>query len=248
MRLTVLGSNGTYPTPGRPASGYLVSDQSAVIMLDCGPGTFVRLLEREIVPDAIVLTHRHGDHCLDLLPLFNHLRFDRPEVRGLPVLGPPGVYGRLAEFAGAGPGHTFHEVFESRVVEPGDEARVGPIRLRFGEAIHPVPALAVGAVSDGGRRLAYSGDTGPGGDLAGLAHDADLLLCEATHQGPVPAARYEYHLYASEAGRIATEAGAASLLLTHLAPTLDPAASISEAAAIYDGPVDHAVPGMEVEV
>ena len=71
MQLTVLGSNGTYPTPGRPASGYLVDTVSGRILLDCGPGVFAAMLDREIFPDAIVLSHGHGDHCLDLLPLVN---------------------------------------------------------------------------------------------------------------------------------------------------------------------------------
>lgn len=246
MRLTVLGSNGTYPTPGRPASGYLVESET-VVMLDCGPGTFPELLGRGVVPAAVVLTHRHGDHCLDVLSLFNHLRFDRPDIRRLPLLAPRGVYGRLAEFVGAGPGHAFHEVFERRWVEPGDRVDVGDLSLSFGEAMHPVPAVCV-TVESGGARLVYSGDTGPGGDLMAMAQGADLLLCEATNQGPVPEDRYGYHLYAVEAGSVAATAGAARLIVTHLAPTLDPAVSVAEAAAIFDGPVEHATAGMEVEL
>lgn len=246
MRLTVLGSNGTYPTPGRPASGYLVAS-GATVLLDCGPGVFPALLDRGVIPDAIVLTHRHGDHCLDVLSLFNHLRFDRPDVRHLPLYAPRGVYGRLAEFAGAGPGHAFHDVFERRWVEAGDHVTVGDLDLTFGAVVHPVPAVCV-RVDDGARTLVYSGDTGPGGDLATLATGADLLLCEATAQGPVPADRYEYHLFASEAGAIAAEAGVGRLLVTHLAPTLEPSVSIAEAASEFDGPVDHAAPGMEVDV
>jgi ribonuclease BN (tRNA processing enzyme) len=246
VRLTVLGSNGTYPTPGHPASGYLVSSDTAVL-LDCGPGVFPMLLEHGVMPDAIVLTHRHGDHCIDVLSLFNHLRFDRPDVRHLPIFAPPGVYGRLAEFAGAGPHHPFHEVFERRPVEPGEVVTVGDLTLTFGAAVHPVPAIVV-RVSDGERSIVYSGDTGPGGDLVSLATGADLLLCEATHQGPIPADRYEYHLFASEAGSVATTAGVGRLLVTHLGPTLEPTVSIAEAASEFDGPVDHAAPGMEVEV
>jgi ribonuclease BN (tRNA processing enzyme) len=247
MKLTVLGSNGTYPTPGRPASGYLVSSGGSSVLLDCGPGVFPALLDLGTMPDAIVLSHRHGDHCLDVLPLFNHLRFDRLDVRDLPLYAPRGVYGRLAEFAGAGPNHPFHDVFSQTPVEPGDEVTVGVLRLRFGAAVHPVPAVVV-SVNDGDTTLVYSGDTGPGGDLVAVAEHADLLLCEATHQGEVPGERYEYHLYACEAGEVAAEAGVGRLLVTHVAPTLDPAVSITEAASEFDGPVDHATPGMEVEV
>ncbi len=247
MRLTVLGSNGTYPTPGRPASGYLVDDGDTVLMLDCGPGTFPALLARGEIPDAIVVTHRHGDHCLDLLSLFNYLRFDRADVRGLPLYAPDGVYRRLADFAGAGDEHAFHRAFDHRTVAPGDRFEVGGIAVGLGAVAHPVPAVCVGLTA-GGRRLLYSGDTGPGGDVAVMASGADLLLCEATHQGPVSGDRYPYHLYASEAGQVAASAGVGRLVLTHLGPTLDPAVSIAEAAAVFNGPVAHAEPGMEVDV
>jgi ribonuclease BN (tRNA processing enzyme) len=216
-------------------------------MLDCGPGTFAQLLDLGSMPDAVVLTHRHGDHCLDLLSLFNHLRFDRPDVRGLPVFAPEGVYRRLAEFAGAGPGHVFHDVFDHRTVAAGDRVDVGDLHVRFGETVHPVPALCV-EVTEGATRLVYSGDTGPGGDVPQMADGADLLLCEATFQGPVPLDRYGYHLYASEAGGVAAAAGVGLLVVTHLGPTLDSAVSVAEAAAAFDGPVVHADPGREVEV
>lgn len=247
MKLTVLGSNGTYPTPGKPGSGYLVSSATTTLLVDCGPGVFPALLERSVVPDAIVLTHRHADHCLDVLPLFNHLRFDRPQVRGLRLLAPPGVYGSLAEFAGAGPDHAFHDVFAREWVEGGDTAAVGDLTLRFAAAVHPVPAVCV-EVTDGSSRIVYSGDTGPGGELVRMAEHADLLLCEATLQGPVPADRYPYHLHAVEAGAVAAAAGVGRLLVTHVAPTLDPSVSVEEAASVFDGPVDHAAPGMEVDL
>ena len=99
-----------------------------------------------------------------------------------------------------------------------------------------------------GRRLVYSADTGPGGDLAALAAGADLLLCEASlASGPGPQS-WPYHLSAAEAGALAREAGVGRLLLTHLAPMLDPARSVAEAAEAFGGPVEWAAPGMEVQV
>ena len=124
---------------------------------------------------------------------------------------------------------------------------LGDISLDFGAAVHPVPALSM-RVGAAGATLVYSGDTGPGGDLIELSSGCDLLLCEATHQGPPPPDRYPYHLHAEEAGGIAAQAGVGALLVTHVGPTLDPAVSVAEAANVFEGRVDHAVPGMEVEL
>jgi ribonuclease BN (tRNA processing enzyme) len=246
MRLTVLGSNGTYPTAGHPASGYLVQADHTSVLVDCGPGVFPVIHASGSVPDAIVLSHGHGDHCLDLLPLFNHLRFDRPEVRSIPLYAPDGVVQRLAAFAGAGPDHDFFAVFDPVHVAPGDAYGVGTVTVSFGEAVHPVPAV-VTRLEAGGSVLTYSGDTGPGGDVTELAAGADVLLCEATHQGMPAPDRYPFHLYAVEAGEVAARAGVARLIVTHVSPTLDPAVSVSEAASSFDGPVTHAEPRMEIE-
>jgi ribonuclease BN (tRNA processing enzyme) len=249
VRLTVLGSNGTYPTPGHPASGYLVEGGGSAVWTDAGPGTLSALhaFVDPVEIDALVLTHVHGDHCLDVFPLFNLLRFGRRPRTPLPVYAPDGVAERLAAFIDVDPGHDFFRVFDFVTVAPGDGAAVGDLALSFGEAVHPVPALSV-RVAAGRASLAYSGDTGPGGGLVDLANGVDVLLCEATKQGARPPDGYPYHMYAGEAGAVAQRAGVSRLLVTHVTPTLDPAVSVQEAAAVFEGPVDWAAPGMEVEL
>jgi ribonuclease BN (tRNA processing enzyme) len=247
MRLRVLGSNATYPTPGSPASGYLVRHDKTSVMLDAGPAT-LGALQRVMSPaalDAIVVSHRHGDHCIDLFPLLNVLRFGPERARGLPVLAPGGFAEAFAAFLEAATDHEVHEVFRFRTVGAGDRVEIGPMTLTFGAASHPVPALAT-AVEAGGRRLVYSGDTGPDGDLEGFAAGADLLLCEATSQGEPGPGAYPYHLHAVQAGRIAAAAGVGRLLITHVAPHLDPTVSVREAASVFEGPVDWAAPDLEV--
>ncbi|MBI5158071.1 MAG: MBL fold metallo-hydrolase [Acidimicrobiia bacterium] len=245
MRLSVLGSNGTYPTPDRPASGYLVSSGATTVLLDLGPSVFPAVLAAGPLPDAIVLTHGHVDHCIDVLSLFNYLRFDATERWGLPVYAPAGTIERLAAFSGAGPDHDFFRALRPTLVAPGTVVEVGELTMRFGAAVHPVPAVCV-RVEARGKSIVYSGDTGPGGDLEKLAHGADLLLCEATHQGTPGPDRYPHHLFAVEAGALAHDAGVRNLVLTHIGPMLDPDVSVHEAAARFTGPIRAAEPGLEV--
>jgi ribonuclease BN (tRNA processing enzyme) len=194
-----------------------------------------------------VLSHLHPDHCTDVFSLFNLLRMGPEPRSGLPAFGPEGLAAGLAGFLGAGEDHSFHRVFLWQTVGAGSRIELGGLEMSFGMADHQVPTLVV-ALTGAGRRLVYSADTGPGGDLAAMAAGADLLLCEATFQGEQGAAGWPYHLSAAGAGAIARQAGAARLLVTHLGPILDPDRSVAEAAAAFGGPVEWAAPGLEVEV
>ncbi|MFQ5947513.1 MAG: MBL fold metallo-hydrolase [Acidimicrobiia bacterium] len=249
MKLRVLGSNGTYPTPGRPASGYLIEHEGVRVWLDAGSGTFVAL--QEVLPavdvDALVISHIHPDHCADIFPLFNLFRYGPDPRSGFPVLVPEGAADHLATFARAGDNHSFFEIFDFRTVGSGEEASLGAIRLTFGRADHSVPTIVTRAET-AGRSLTYSADTGTAGDLPDLAAGATVLLCEASYQGPGEEKPWPYHLTASEAGAIAREALAGRLVLTHLMPALDPSRSLAEAEAAFGRPTEHAVPGAEVTV
>ena len=69
MRLTVLGSSGTYPAPSNPASGYLIESGGTRVWSEAEPGTFAalaRCLDWDLL-DAVVVSHRHPDHCMDLV-------------------------------------------------------------------------------------------------------------------------------------------------------------------------------------
>jgi ribonuclease BN (tRNA processing enzyme) len=245
VRLSVLGSNGTYPTLDHPASGYLVASGQTSLLLDMGPGVFAAVLGTGRLPDAIVLSHGHPDHCLDVLSLFSYLRFDATDRWGIPVYAPAGVIERLAGFSGAGPEHDFFKALRPMLVAPGSVLEIGELVVRIGESIHPIPAVCT-RVEARGKAIVYSGDTGPGGDLARLATGADLLLCEATHQGAPGPQRYPYHLFAAEAGALAHDAGVRNLVITHIGPMLDPDVSVREAAARFTGPIRAAEPGLEV--
>jgi len=258
MRLTVLGSSAAYPVPGNPSSGYVVEAAGVRLWLDAGTGTFSALQSlalgegwdwREL--DAVILSHAHADHCLDLVPCYYARRFRKDPGRGgdrrLPTFWPTGtreVLGRIIEEAADE--DKLGRVFAPREVGNGDEVSVGPVRVTFAATDHRPPTLAA-RFDDGRHRLVYTADTGPGIDLAPFAEGADLLLAEATYQQGQEGA--PVHLTAAQAGELARRAGVGRLVLTHVWPTFDPERSLEEARSTAGGiPVALARPRAVFEV
>jgi ribonuclease BN (tRNA processing enzyme) len=244
MQFHVLGSAGSYPMQGRPASGYLLVAGDTRVWVDAGPGTLMALLD-VMDPgtlDAVIISHVHPDHCSDLFGYFHYMAYGPSGRVPVPVFLPEGAADRLAAFVGAGAEHPFHVVFDFVTVGEGDAVTLGDLTLRFAAADHSVPAVCVRAEADG-RSWVYSGDTGPGGGLARLAEGASVLLCEATYQGTAAERPTVHHLTASMAAGIARDAAAERLFLTHIAPTLDPTVSLAEAEAVLGRAVAPAEPG-----
>ncbi len=165
MRLTVLGCGPAAPQPDTPASGLLVGSGSTTILLDCGQGVAARLI-RHVEPDrlsAVIVGHMHADHFIDL----SALRYRFPGAVGRtpasPVLLPPGGLARFAALAGVVSERAgfFDDAFEVREYDPLTSERIGELEIAYIAGRHYVPAWGVSMTGPGGRRIVYSGDTGP---------------------------------------------------------------------------------------
>jgi len=244
MRLTVLGSSGTFPGPDSPCSSYLVEADGFRLLLDAGNGALGALQRHGglLDVDAIVISHLHGDHWLDLVP-YAYARRYHPAGRGpqVPLHGPPGTLDLLRAVGAS----TAEEVYDVRRLEPGT-CGIGPFTVTFGRTNHPVETYA-SRIEAGGRTLSYSADTAECDTVVELARDADTFLCEASHLdgGSNPPG---LHLTGGQAGGHARRAGAGRLLLTHLVPWNDPARTLEGAAATYDGPTELARSGAGYEI
>jgi ribonuclease BN (tRNA processing enzyme) len=112
---------------------------------------------------------------------------------------------------------------------------------------HPVETFGF-RLEHAGRSLAYSADTGPTDALAGLARDADVLLCEASFAEPAgagaPALPDGLHLTGRQAGQHAARAGVGQLVLTHLVPWNDESQTLDEAGQVFGGPLSLAASGL----
>lgn len=242
MRVHVVGSSGTYPSPGHPASGYVIEHEGTRVWCDAGPGTFMSLPVEPDLIDAVVISHQHPDHCTDVFAAYHAWTY-RPEPREpVPLFAPQSVWDRIVGFIEKEP-----SCFDFTPVVSGDTAGIGSLNVEFAEMDHPVPT--VGSKWEGSNRtLFFTADTGPRGEWTGLAHGVDVMLAEASLQGDTGEKAVPHHLTASEAGRIARQVGASQLTLTHIPPYLDPSLSVAEAETMFDRPVRLAVPGTSFTV
>jgi ribonuclease BN (tRNA processing enzyme) len=232
-QVTVLGSCGAYPEPGRACSGFLVDWDGYRLVLDLGYATLPRLLTHcpEDAIDAVVITHEHPDHCIDLHGLFRMRLYSSPRPPPLPLYCTPGVLERLA---GLEPDVDLRSVFDVHPMPASH--RVGPFALTGLSLPHYVPNAGVRLEADG-TVLAYTGDTGPSPLLAELGRSADLFIVEATDREGETQRPTRNLLTAEEAGTWAARAGARRLLLTHFWPGRNRTESRAAARAVFDGEV-----------
>lgn len=254
MRLTAVGCRGSVPGPDSPASSYLVEAEDADgrtwrLLLDLGSGA-LGSLQRVVDPfalDAVLVTHLHPDHFIDLCPLYVYLRYHPRDgfavtggKRPVVVRGPGDLEERLGSAYGLAADETMRCVFDIQTHTP--TWSLGPFTVEVVPVDHPVEAygLRVHGPSehDPDRQvvLAYSGDTDECPGAVDVARDADLFLCEAAFVEGRDEPR-GVHLTGLRAGRVAQEAGAKQLVLTHLPPWNEDAVALAEARTAYTGPI-----------
>jgi ribonuclease BN (tRNA processing enzyme) len=245
--LTVLGSGTVAPSATRAAPGHWVEAGDVRLLLDCGAGV-LRSAAINGVPwqtvTHIALSHFHADHWGELPHLLFALRWGIEPARAdsLTLLGPVGLAERREHLARAfgpwvrDPGYPL-EVIE--LPPDGRRSLSGDVELAWTRTEHTEESLAF-AVSHAGRRLVYTGDTGPAPWLATWAEGCDLLLAECSLPDEQAIG---IHLTPSQAGELARETRCKSLVLTHFYPPVETAQPARGAAARYAGPVAAAQDG-----
>lgn len=253
LDLTILGASPAAQNPGGACSSYLIRGPSTAVVLDCGSGSFSNL-QRHIAPEAVaavIVSHLHADHILDLIPYRYYLSFTALAVgpgavlqRPLLLLPPDGLAQLLALVHHQDPSPSFfHDVFEVVEYDPGQSLTVGELTVSFYPTRHIRHTYGIRITttsSTEGPVFAYSADSGPTPALLDIARGADLFLCEASLPEGSDA---DLHLTASQAGAYAHDAGAARLVLTHRWHRLGLDAATRIAGRVFDGPVSMAREG-----
>jgi ribonuclease BN (tRNA processing enzyme) len=160
MRLDVIGAGPAYSDrPGSAGAAYLVRHDGAALLLDLGQGSFPRLagIIDPATLEAVVISHLHPDHFIDLVALRHYLRWEPPRRR-VRVIAPGGLADRL-DALHADPGFTAAALD----VEPLAEGvlTVGPFELEVARVTHTDSSF--------GFRVSGSG-AAPGPVVAGAEH------------------------------------------------------------------------------
>jgi ribonuclease BN (tRNA processing enzyme) len=258
VQITVLGKSPSWQDADGACSGYLVEDAGTRVLVDCGSGVFSQL--RRVVDyldvDAVVVSHMHGDHFLDLVPFSCALLFAPRQqpvaVAGWPgtddpsrpqLLLPPGAVDVLSTIAGAGgQPRLFERAFRLREYEVAETVALGSLRVRFAPVPHYIPTNAIELVSSRGARFTYGADHCPNDAIVAFGAATDLLMLEATLPRPERAGP-RGHMTAAEAGEHAAACGAARLVLTHISDELDHEWALAQAARAFGGPIEIAQAG-----
>ncbi len=242
LRLDVVGAGPAYTDrPGATGAAYLVRSATTAVLLDLGQGSFPRLaglLDPGIL-DAVVVSHLHPDHFIDLVSLRHYLRWGPAHPRRVRVLGPAGLGDRLDALHGE-PGFCAAALD----IEPMAVGviRIGALEVEAARVTHSAESYGVRVSVSDGPGLVYSGDCGRAEDLEALIRPGDDLLCEVSF-GPGPVPPDAAHLDGPAVGALALRSGARRVFLTHLLMGFDDAETIAAVQARFDGTVALVQPG-----
>ena len=247
FELTVLGAGPAWSDrPGSSGAAYLVRGGGTAILLDLGQGSFPRLIDA-IEPstlDAVLISHLHPDHFIDLVPLRHYLAYQLDPPRTVRVVAPAGLADRIDALHDR-PGFTAATL--ACEPYPSTPFTIGKLKIEARRVTHTADSHAVRIAPASGPGLVYSGDCGVAADLEPLIRPGDTLLVEVSFGlGPVPPGAL--HLDAPAIATLAAKTRPGRVLLTHLQMGLDRDVPVRIVVAAFDGPVAFVEPGDVIDL
>ncbi len=275
LEVLVLGSGGPRVSKLATVGNLLLVQGQARILVDAGPGTFVRAGESGVdlsALDTVLLTHLHVDHSAELPAFVKTRALDASGPVQMRVFGPSGssLFPSTVAFVDGlfGPRGLYRYLrdfgAEMRVSAEDIPAKLGSparsVSLPGGvsvkaQAIHhgDTPAVAF-RIGLGQQSVVFSGDIDPSGlaSLAQLAKGADLLVvsCAVLDPPGSPEALYQRHSPPKRLAETAAAAGVKALLLTHRPPAVSVQQSevLASVRASFSGAVTFSEDGLRVPV
>ncbi|MEH7122028.1 MBL fold metallo-hydrolase [Bacillus sp. JJ1773] len=233
MNFTVIGHWGGYPKAGEASSGYLLEYDGFHLLIDCGSAVLSQL-QRVLQPEelnGVIISHYHPDHTADI-GVLQHARliqgFLGKEMECLPIYGHSEDEVEFSKL-------TYKNITEGIAYDPDQALTIGPFRVQFLLTDHPVTCFAM-RFEAGGKSIVYTADTSFKEELVPFTNGADLLVCECNFYGNQNG-KSAGHMTSLDAGKLASDANARQLLLTHLPHYGNLEQLKEEAATRYNGPI-----------
>jgi ribonuclease BN (tRNA processing enzyme) len=275
LEVVVLGSGGPRAF-GRAGSSYLLLlDGTPRLLVDAGPGAFLRIGELELdleKVDTVLLTHLHIDHAGDLAAFFNARALTTDGPASYRVFGPDraGQFPKTSQFVnlliGRGGAFAYQKTFGAResfavhdlainldsprtTIVTEDGLMVEEIATHHGDC----PSVAY-RIAYKGVVVVFSGDMDASAlaNLVQLAKNANLLIfnCAVLDPPGSPSQLYDLHTPPKKIGEAARDSGAKGLLLSHLAPDVEGQEDAVKKSirSAYAGPVRFAVDKLRMPV
>jgi ribonuclease BN (tRNA processing enzyme) len=236
--LTVIGCRAGSPGACGPASGYVLRLDHLTLLIDCGPGVVAGLAERALIGDldGVLVSHAHADHCADLVALAYHRSFPR-SCAPLPLFGPPSLASVIAKMD-----DTFGIPSLAELAAPIATALpFTPMEANAGNDVlgervetftmnHPVETFAFRFPA---ADFTYTADGSLSDPLVRFTRGSRVLIAHG-------------HMTATTAGRLASGAGAETLVVTHFSDCGERESTRAAAASVFGGPTYAACPGLKV--
>jgi len=209
-KITFLGTNGWYDSKTGNTISILVETRNCYIVLDAGYG--LAKLSGHLEDDRpvyVFLSHFHLDHIIGLHTLCKNTFSDG--LRLIVQEGGAEILKGLLDFPFTAPVSTMP--FKTEFIEVPQNSRLLPFKAEFLPMLHTSYTLGV-RIETEGKIITYCPDTGFCENAAILAGNADLLIAECAHRAGEVNGSWP-HLSPDVSARIAREAGAKKLILTH---------------------------------
>ena len=245
MELTLLGTGCPSVDHKRFGPSNLVSTKTAKILVDCGSGITQRLHELKVSSadiDALLFTHLHSDHAVDLYQLIIS-SWHSYRIKPWKIYGPKGTKKFVKKIMNAWADERKLRIsYESRASVKAFDIRViefksiGNIKIKdlsitYFEVDHKPVKFSYGfSFTNKNKKLTISGDTRPCENLMKHAQRSDVLLHEVFIEGEILQINkmrtektlhnvQSYHTTSSQVGKVAFISRAKKLVLTHFVPT-----------------------------
>ena len=220
LRLSVLGSGDAFNAGGALHSCYVLEHTGGKMLLECGPSVLAGMKQHGHVtdsPDAVLISHLHGDHFGGIPFLLLEYLFSNPRTRPLVIAGPPTVEQRVkalyAELYREAHCREVRFALEWVELTPGAKRRLAGFDVTAFQVPHSAEPISLGyRIESPEGVVVFSGDSAWTDEFVTQTRDSDLFLCECCSMTPETPVHTSYAEILANRPRL----GCRRLVLTHL--------------------------------